>query len=156
MAQPSKGSWPGPRALGDRGRALLRRWGESLKRSDRFFRMRAGIVGSWVLVSLLALWLSCPSSGPANALGADVQVLRDSLVGGEQLLVRNESSDLWTDLVLTLDDGYRHEHKTVRPHDQLVLSMSHFRRDGLAAPRDYKPRKLTIECDQGRASFDLR
>ena len=144
------------RPLGERLRALLESWLESLKRSDRFFRMRAGIVGSWLLISLVTIWAACPSSGPSNALGADVQVLRDSLVGGQQLLVRNESTELWTDVVLTLDDDWRREHKTVRPHDQLVLSMSDFTRQGQPAPRDLKPRRLTVECEQGRAAFDLR
>ncbi len=118
--------------------------------------MRAGIVGSWALISLVTLWAACPSSGPTNRLGADVQVLRDSLVGGQQLLVRNESADNWTEVVFTLDDGWRREQKTVRPHDQLVLSMSDFRREGRAAPRDFKPRRLTVECEQGRAAFDLK
>lgn len=147
---------PGAPALAERLRAQLALWLESLKRSDRFFRMRAGIVGSWLLISLVTMWAACPSTGPSNALGADVQVLRDSLVGGQQLLVRNESTELWTDVVLTLDDGWRREHKTVRPHDQLVLSMSDFTRQGQPAPRDLKPRRLIVECEQGRAAFDLR
>jgi hypothetical protein len=118
--------------------------------------MRAGIVGSWVLISVVTLWAACPSSGPSNPLGADVQVLRDSLVGGQQLLVRNESTETWTEVVLTLDEGWRREHKTVRPHDLLVLPMNEFKRDGQAAPRDFKPRRLTVECEQGRATFDLK
>jgi len=126
------------------------------KRSDRFFKMRLGVGGAWVLAALVTVWMACPSSGPGNALGADVQLLRESLVGGEQLLVRNESSDIWTDVVLTLDGGWRYQHPTVRPHDQLVLSMSHFRKDDQPAPRDFKPRTLTVQCGQGRHRFDLR
>jgi hypothetical protein len=135
-----------------RGQDLL----EALRRSDRYFRMRAAVIGTWALLSLVAIWAACPSSGPSNSLGADVQVLRDSMVGGQQLLVRNGSSDLWTEVVLTLDDGWRHEYRTVRPHDQLVLSMSHFRKGGEVAPRDFKPRRLTIACREGSATFDLR
>lgn len=170
MAQPPKTEPPGPRSptprrraapraaatFPERARALLGSWVESFRRSDRFFKMRAGIVGSWVLISVVTLWAACPSSGPSNPLGADVQVLRDSLVGGQQLLVRNESTETWTEVVLTLDEGWRREHKTVRPHDLLVLPMNEFKRDGQAAPRDFKPRRLTVECEQGRATFDLK
>ena len=148
-----------PRAaasLPERVRALLGSWVESFRRSDRFFKMRAGIVGSWVLISVVTLWAACPSSGSSNPLGADVQVLRDSLVGGQQLLVRNESTETWTEVVLTLDEEWRREHKTVRPHDLLVLPMSEFKRNGQGAPRDFKPRRLTVECEQGRATFDLK
>lgn len=171
---PSRGSPPPPRPPGparaapppsraaaaasipDRLREAARSLAESFRRSDRFFKMRAGIVGSWLLVSAVTLWAACPSSGPANALGADVRVMRDFLVGGEQILVRNESEDNWTEVVFTLDDGWRREQKTVRPHDQLVLSTSDFRREGTPAPRDLKPRRLTVECEQGRATFDLK
>lgn len=135
---------------------LAARWAEDFRRSDRFFKMRVGVVGAWVVLSLVTLYAACPSSGPTNALGADVQVLRESLVGGQQLLVRNESGEIWTDVVLTLDDGWRYEHHTIRPHDELVLSMSHFRKGEQVAPREFRPRGLTIECGQGRASFDLR
>ncbi|HET6922484.1 MAG TPA: hypothetical protein VFI16_04985 [Anaeromyxobacteraceae bacterium] len=153
---PPKGTaGPASGALPD-VREPVRRWVESFRRSDRFFKMRVGIVGSWAVISLVTLWAACPSSGPSNSLGADVQVLRDSLVGGQQLLVRNESTESWTEVVLTLDEDWRRQHKTVRPHDQLVLSMSDFKREGRAAPRDFKPRRLTLECDQGRAAFDLR
>jgi len=143
---------PGPQRLRER----LAGWVEAFRRSDRFFRMRAATLGTWVLLSLVTLWAACPSSGPTNSLGADVQVLRESLVGGQQLLVRNESSEIWTDVALTLDDGWSYAHRTMRPHDQLVLSMSHFRKGDQAAPRDFKPRALAIACDQGKARFDLR
>jgi hypothetical protein len=154
MASPSRSSLPIPRLL-SRARAAASDLAQAIRRSDRFLKMRAAVVGTWALLSLITLWSACPSSGPTNSLGADVQVLRESLVGGEQLLVRNESAGLWTDVVLTLDEGWRYEHKTVRPHDQLVLSMTQFRREGESAPLDYKPRALTIECDQGRFTTSI-
>ena len=160
-AAPHSGSTPPHRGAAassfpDRVREMARSLAESFRRSDKFFRMRAGIVGAWVLISAVTFWAACPASGPENSLGADVRVLRDSLVGGQQLLVRNESTDNWTEVVFTLDDGWRRDQKTVRPHDQLVLSMSDFRREGQSAPRDFKPRRLVVECEQGRAAFDLR
>jgi hypothetical protein len=117
--------------------------------------MRLAVVGGWAALSLLSLWIAC-SSPSSNSLGADVHVLKDSLVGGQQLLVRNESTSIWTDVVLTLDGEWRHEQRTMRPHDQIVLSPSSFRRGDDVAPRDYKPRTLTIESAEGRARFDLR
>ncbi|HEY7724210.1 MAG TPA: hypothetical protein VH880_02665 [Anaeromyxobacteraceae bacterium] len=141
--------------LPQRLRAQAVKLADDVKRSDRFFRMRAAVVGTWVLLSLLTMWAACPSSGPSNSLGADVQLLRESLVGGQQLLVRNESSEIWTEVVLVLDDGWRYEHRTLRPLDQLVLAMTHFRKGDLPAPRDYKPRTLLVQCRQGRHLFDL-
>jgi hypothetical protein len=139
----------------ERIRARAEQLVADLRRADRFFKLRAGIVGAWAILSIATLWAACPSSGPGNALGADVQVNRDSIMG-IQLLVRNESSRIWEDVVLTLDDGWRYTHRTMRPHDLVVLSMSSFKKGDEAPPRDYRPRTLVIACGQGSDRFELR
>jgi len=152
MAHPQR---PEP-ALQDKAKALAQDLAGRVKRSSRFLRWRVGIVGAWALVSLVTLWASCPSTGPTNALGADVQVLKDSVVGGQQILIRNESGENWTEVVVTLDDTWRRAQRTLRPQEQMVLSPGQFKRGTEPAPRDLKPRTLLLECEQGRARFDLR
>jgi hypothetical protein len=143
---------PLPQRLRERAAKAL----EDFRRSDRFIKMRQTVVGTWLLLTAVTLWTACPSSGPANALGADVQVRREALVGGSQVLIRNESEEIWEDVELTLDDGWRYFHRTLRPHDQLVLSVGHFRKGDQPAPLDLRPRSLRIRCAQGQAAFDLR
>ena len=128
---------------------------DGFRRSDRFFKLRVGIVAAWAVLSLATLWGSCATPGQHNALGADVQVNRDSIMGA-QLLVRNESDGIWEDVVLTLDDGWRYTQRTMRPEDLVVVSVSSFRKGDEAPPRDHRPRALTISCRQGSARFDLR
>jgi hypothetical protein len=140
----------------DQGRRAASGIADGFRKAGRWQRMRLGLVGGWIAASLLALWIACPSSGPGNSLGADVHVLKESLVGGQQILVRNESDAVWTDVVLTLDESWRNTQRTVRPREQVVLSPAQFERAGQAAPRDLRPRKLSIECREGRASFELR
>jgi hypothetical protein len=143
-------------SVADRARRVATDGAEAYRRSSRHQRLRLGVIGGWILVSVLAVWIAFPSSGPTNSLGADVHVLRESLVGGEQILVRNESEEIWTDVVLTLDGSWRNEQRTLRPRDQVVLSPSQFRRGDEVAPQDLRPRTLTIQCRQGRARIDLR
>ncbi len=145
-----------PRSLPQRLQAWGARAVEDFRRSDRFFKMRVGVVGTWLLLSVVTLWAACPGSGPSNSLGAEVQVLRESLVGGEQILVRNESDQNWEDVVLTLDGGWEFLHRTLRPHDQLVLAVAHFRKDGASPPPGFRPRSLAIRCAQGKARLDLK
>jgi hypothetical protein len=140
----------------DQGRRAVSGVADGFRKAGRWQRMRLGIVGGWVLASLLALWIACPSSGPANSLGADVQVLKDSLLGGQQILVRNDSDAVWTDVTLTLDGSWKNVQRTVRPREQVVLSPGQFERSGEAAPRDLRPRTLSIACREGRARFELR
>ncbi len=75
---------------------------------------------------------------------------------GTQVFVANESRKVWTDVVLTIDGGWRYEKKTVRPGDKLVVGIGQFKKDGASAPGDLEPRSVTIECEQGRATAPLR
>jgi hypothetical protein len=128
---------------------------DELRRSDRFFKLRVGIVAAWAVLSLATLWGACAAPGQRNALGADVQVNRDSIMG-VQLLVRNDSDHIWEDVVLTLDDGWKYSQRTMRPQDLVVLSLASFRKGDEAPPRDHRPRVLGISCAQGSGRFELR
>ena len=70
----------------DRGRRAASGLLEGFRRTGRWQKVRLGLVGGWIGASLLALWIACPSSGPGNSLGADVHVLKDSLLGGQQIV----------------------------------------------------------------------
>jgi hypothetical protein len=128
---------------------------EGFRRSDRFFKMRLGIVAVWALLSAATLWGTCGSLGIGSSFGADVQVNRDSIMG-VQLLVRNASNDIWEDVTLTLDDGWKYSQRTMRPQDLVVIPMSHFKKAGEAPPPGHEPRSLTIECGRGKSRFVLR
>src|SRR5512132_890577 len=46
---------------------------EGYRKSTRYFKLRAAMVGTWALLSLVTLWAACPpSDAPRNALGARV------------------------------------------------------------------------------------
>jgi hypothetical protein len=132
---------------------------EGYRKSTRYFKLRAAIVGTWALLSVVTLWAACPGSeGPANALGARVRLLSRTERGaimGTQVYVENESRLMWRDVVLTVDGGWRFERKTVRPADKLVVSITQFKKDGEAAPAELEPRTLTIECAEGRITAPL-
>lgn len=132
---------------------------DGYRKSTRYFRLRAAIVGTWALLSIVTIWGACPASeGPANALGARTQLLSRNERGaimGTQVYVENESGRLWKDVVLTLDGGWRYERRTVRPGDRLVVSITQFEKGGVSAPPELEPRTLTIECDEGRVTAPL-
>ncbi len=132
--------------------------GDAYRKSTRYFRMRAAVVVAWALLSAVTLWGACPSSGPANSLGAKVALLSRNEPGvltGTQLLVENDSPRIWRDVVLTLEGGWRHERKTIRPQDRVVLAIAQFTKDGERAPPELEPKAITIECDEGRVTAPL-
>jgi hypothetical protein len=127
---------------------------EGFRKTDRAVKHRGAVLGTWVLLSLVCLWVACPPSGPSNSLGAVVRVLPSSIMG-TQLLIHNDSDRLWTDVTFTLDGAWRHEWRTVRPGDKVVLAASSFARGVERAPRDYTPRTLRIECREGEVTATL-
>lgn len=154
MAEPPR---PDPRAAAERVRLLARDVAQELagglRSSSRTVRLRAAVIGSWALLSVATLWAACPSSGPLNALGAEVRVSEEVI--GTQILVSNTSRGMWTDVVITLDGAWSHRIRTVREGQRLVLAASRFERDGAPAPADLKPASLTLECAQGRLTVPV-
>ncbi|MFT3915986.1 MAG: hypothetical protein QM704_18400 [Anaeromyxobacteraceae bacterium] len=144
------------RRVKDLARDLATDFADGYRRSTRYFRMRVAVVATWALLSIAALFASCPSSGPTNALRAVVRLLPgdESLVGA-QVLVANESADNWTDVTFTLDGGWAFQRKTVRAGDKVVLSLRQFRKDEAAPPEDLRPKTLRIDCVQGSATEGL-
>lgn len=127
---------------------------QGYRKSTRYFKLRAAIVGTWALLSVVTVWVACPpSDAPRNALGAKVALARTFV--GPQLAVENTSRRMWTDVVLTLDGGWRFERRTVRPGDKAVVSIREFKKDGQPAPPELDPRTLTIECQEGRVTAPL-
>jgi hypothetical protein len=127
---------------------------EGFRKSNRAFKLRTAVVGTWVVLALVSLWIACPPSGPTNSLGAVAQLDTGGIMGA-QVLVHNDSGAHWTDVTFTLDDAWRLERRTVRAGDKLVLSVGSFSRDGRLAPPDLKPRQLTVECVEGKAVTPL-
>jgi hypothetical protein len=128
---------------------------EGLRRSDRSFRLKAGVVGTWLLLSVVTLWVACPGSGPANSLGAVARLQSTSV--GPVISVKNDTDGtVWTEVALVLDDTWRYERRrTIRAGDTITARVEDFNRDGSPPPADYRPQKLTVQCQQGRVSIPL-
>jgi hypothetical protein len=154
----SKANIPDPVAAAQRVKEIARDLAtdvtEGYRKSSRGFRLRAAVVGSWVILSLLSVYTACPSSGPTNELGAEVTLLPATIVG-QQISVLNGSDEMWTEITLTVDHAWKHQIRTIRAGQNVVVALSKFERDGVAAPPDLKPRSIEITCDQGTAEIPL-
>lgn len=154
----SKPNIPDPAAAAQRMKGIARDLAadvtDTYRKSNKFLRIRVAVVGSWVLLALVALYAACPSSGATNDLAADVTLLPETLVG-QQISISNGSEEMWTDVTLTLDGKWKHQVRTVRAGQNVVVGVTKFERDGVAAPGDLKPRTIEIDCDQGSADLSL-
>ena len=127
---------------------------QGYRKSTRYFKLRAAVIGTWALLSVVTLWAACPSSGPTNPIGAKGTLLADSIMG-RQVSVENESGRIWKDVVMTLEGGWRYDKKTLRPAESLVVPIIRFQKDGASAPPELDPRTITVECSEGRVTTPL-
>jgi hypothetical protein len=128
---------------------------DGLKKSDRPLRLKAAVVGSWLLLSVITMWSACPSSGPRNSLGATARLQSTSV--GQVISLRNDTdATIWTEVELILDDTWRYDRRrTIRPGDTVTPRLEEFRKDGEPPPSSLKPNRLTVQCDQGRVTLPL-
>ena len=124
------------------------------RKSSRHVRLRAAVIGTWAVLALATFWIACPSSGSSNSLGARAKLLAGSIMGS-QVFVENESGPLWSDVVVTLEGGWRYEKRTVRPKESFVVPTNRFAKDGATAPPGLSSRTITIECAEGKITIPL-
>ncbi len=149
---------PDPRAtagrLRDAALELAAGVTDDLRRTDRYTRLRAAIVGAWAILAAASLWVACPPTGPTNSLGAVVGILPGTIMG-TQVLVQNESHRHWTEVSLVLDGTWRAARHTIRSGDRLVLPVTSFRSGSDAAPQDLRPRTIAVECREGAVTVPI-
>ena len=128
---------------------------DGLRKSDRTLRLKAGVIGTWLLLAVITIWSACPSTGPTNSLGAVARLQSTSV--GQVVSLRNETeSTIWTGVELILDDTWRYDRRrTIRPGDAVTPRVEDFVKDGQPAPATLKPAKITVQCEQGRVSLPL-
>lgn len=76
---------------------------EDFRRSDRFFKYKAGVITLWLALSVGAFGVACPSTGPSNDIHAVLVVSGEA--SAPIYMVKNDSSDVWQDVEIIVNDG---------------------------------------------------
>jgi hypothetical protein len=130
---------------------LLNVWGvirdlyDGFRRSDAYAKYRILIVMAWAVLSVTGMGVSCAGgSGDSNALGARLVV---SFVNGEAVyMVLNESSDVWEDVRLVVNDRYSAAVTRVAPGAEVTLGAKKLiDESGKPAPPDLQVSKLLLK-----------
>lgn len=125
---------------------------DDLRRRDRFFRLKAGVLAAWIALSLVAFAIATGgTTDPAgNGLGAYVALTRTAMGWG--LLVDNRSDEAWTSVRVILNDEWIHERMAIGPNEKVVLGPGQFHRKGEAAPLELEIESVHVAADEGSAS----
>ena len=134
---------------------------DDFRASDRFFKYKAGVIGTWALLAVMAMFVSCPqpkTGEQRNSLDARVLVKQVPALDRTitALYIENTSSSDWGVTVLTLNNSFTHALADVKAGAKAVVQMDKFSgQGGKTPPADTKPQKLDIHCSQGDTSIDL-
>ncbi len=131
------------------------------KASDRYFKYKAAIVVSWVLLSLLTIGIACPSAdvSPKNSLDARAWVQKVDALDRKitAIALENESKDDWGVMILKLDNAFTAALPGLRARGgKTVVTLEKFVGiEGDSPPLDFRPQHLEIRCDRGSVVLDL-
>ncbi|HCF59964.1 MAG TPA: hypothetical protein DFS52_18470 [Myxococcales bacterium] len=134
---------------------------EDFRASDRFFKYKASVVAGWVLLSLISLFVACPSSNKAedtNELSARVRVQKVSALDRQitALYIENRSDEDWDVVLLKLNSTYSAAVPAIAAGRSAVIQLDKFSGlDGKTPPENLRPQKLDVRCAQGEATIQL-
>jgi hypothetical protein len=132
--------------------AILRETWEDFRNADRYFKVKAGILGAWAVLSLAGVWVACPGApvllGPSTALGA-------RLIMGEEpehpaYVLSNESDRAWEDVVVVVNHSFRAAISHVEPRAFVTITPKQLMGDnGKLAPFNLKATDIELHTKKG-------
>ncbi len=138
--------------------SILKEKVQELREQDQFFKAKAGIVGGWVLMSLLSIVIACPGQGiETTEFGARVTVLpnADKPTAAPSLTVTNTDTEPWENVVFVVNGKY--STRTIPKIDGgsiFTLSPRLLANDaGLPMPADERFTTAEMRTDEGKADL---
>ena len=132
--------------------AILRETLEDFRNADRYFKVKAAILGAWAVLSLAGVFVSCPAAptlgGPSTSLGA-------RLIMGEETehpayVLSNESDRAWEDVFVVVNHSYRAAISHVEPKAFVTITPKQLMGDnGRLAPFNLKATDIELHTRKG-------
>ena len=129
--------------------SLLRDTWEDFQNSERYFKYKAGIIGAWLLVSIVSVFLAMPESGVTNDLGA--QVVTTEVAGRAVYMIKNDSTETWNDVEVVVNRDYKTRVAQIPPNGDITLTHKQLvGPKNVPAPEHLKVFDLEIRTSEGR------
>lgn len=133
---------------------ILRDTWADFRSSDRFFKYKALILGSWIALTVLTFAVSCPGGDldAKNRLGARL------VTAGEPsrpiYMIVNDSEKSWTDVLVVVNAQYRAAVADVEAHGNLTLTPKQLiGPNGKLAPTDLRITDLELRTGNGKTKL---
>ena len=132
--------------------AILRETWEDFRNADRYFKVKAAILGAWAVLSLAGVFVACPGTptivGPSTSLGA-------RLIMGEEpehpaYVLSNESDRAWEEVVVVVNHTFRAAISHVEPRAFVTITPKQLMgENGRLAPFNLKATDIELHTKKG-------
>ncbi len=133
--------------------AILRELWDDFRSSDRYFKYKALIVASWVLLSVTGFAVACPGSPNRNTnFGAKLIV---SEPGGRRIyMIKNEGKQTWENVRVIVNGEYQVATPKIEPGNDLVFGAKQLMgANGRLAPEGLAVSTLELRTSEGDATM---
>lgn len=130
-------------------RAILRELVEDLRNRDGHFKVKAGILAAWIMLSATSMAIACqPFQGFGNTLDAEWVLAGDAR--RPVFSVYNQGDEPWQDVVVIINGTYRASQGVVAPGSAITLTPRQLMGDdGHTAPSDLKAERVELRTASG-------
>jgi hypothetical protein len=129
----------------------VRHWKE-FRKHPRYFQLKAAIGVVYVLLIVTTVVVVVPRT-PSNRLSAYVLAARADFVAGSYILVRNDSSKEWEQVILTLNGTHRYAAPPMKPGDRVRVELKAFVSPTSGTLTESQVRELELSTSRGTERY---
>ncbi len=130
--------------------SILREVVEDFRSSDKFFKYKALVLTTWLMLVVSSIGVSCSGGTQGNSFGARLIVAGDAT--DRAYMVKNDSDDVWQSVQITVNGQYYVTSEQLKPYGDISLSPRlMFDAAGKEAPSSLVISEIHIACSEGDA-----
>ncbi|MBL8953305.1 MAG: hypothetical protein JNK82_21175 [Myxococcaceae bacterium] len=130
--------------------SILREVVEDFRSSDKFFKYKALVLTTWLMLVVSSIGVSCAGASQGNSFGARLIIAGDA--NDRAYMVKNDSDDEWQGVQIVVNDTYYVTAAQLRAFGDISLSPRlMFDETGKEAPSSLVISDIHITCSEGDA-----
>lgn len=130
--------------------SILREIADDFRSSDRYFKYKALVLSTWLMLVATSVGVSCGGVAVGNSFGARLIIAGDNV--DRAYMVKNDSDDEWQSVQITVNGKYYVTAAQLRPYGDISLSPRlMFDEAGKEAPPRLVIQEIHVSCSDGDA-----
>jgi hypothetical protein len=128
--------------------SIVREIAEDFRNSDRYFKYKALVLTTWLMLVCTSIGVSCSGASLGNSFGARLIIAGDA--HDRAYMLKNDSNGDWENVQITVNGKYYITAEKLRPYGDISISSSVMVDEtGKAAPSSVLISEIHLNCSEG-------